>query len=60
MIPMFVNVKSRHRTKIEEKEEEHQEGEGRRRWMRTEEYGERGRNGKMGRQDWREKGKTET
>lgn len=60
MIPTFVNVKTRHRTKIEEKEKEHQEGEGRRRWRRTEEYGESRRNGKMGRQDWREKGKTET
>ena len=60
MIPIFVNVKRRDRTKTEEKEEEHQEGEGRRRWTRTEEYGERGRNEKMGGQDWREKGKTET
>ena len=59
MIPTFVNVKIRHRTKTEEKEE-HQEGVGRRRWKRTEEYGERGRNGKVGRQDWRERGKTET
>ena len=59
MIPTFVNVKIRHRTKIEEKEEEHQEGEGRRR-KRTEEYGERGRKGKVRRQDWRERGKTET